>query len=290
MTIVRRGARLLAACGMLIAAHASPASADTCLLASIGSTCGSTFGPAYGGQRAIFKQVGAQAVPSGKEKDAFLRIQNTGTEKGYNTDAAAQSGFNTVDTSNATHSLRLDDINQVTIAGINYREFFLDIQETSSAPRLSVDELQIFLGPDGVQSNYGSGMLNGITPVYNLDNGVDNWIKLDITVNPAGTVGDMVAYIPNSLFANPGSNPYVYLYSKFGTNFSSDGSFEEWWVNSPLAPPPSAPVPEPTGLLLLGSGLVVAARNLQKSRRRAGKVGDEATKVGPAEDFHRRLP
>ena len=142
----------------------------------------------------------------------------------------------------ATHSLRLDDINQVTIAGINYREFFLDIQETSSAPRLSVDELRVFLGPDGVQSNYGSGMLNGITPIYNLDNGVDNWIKLDITVNPAGTVGDMVAYIPNSLFANPSSNPYVYLYSKFGSNFSSDGSFEEWWVNSPLAPPPSNPV------------------------------------------------
>ena len=81
---------------------------------------------------------------------------------------------------------------------------------------MSLDELRIFLGPDGVQSNYGSGMLNGVSPIYNLDNGVDNWIKLDIALNPAGTVGDMVAYIPNSLFANPGSNPYVYLYSKFG--------------------------------------------------------------------------
>ena len=246
MTIVRRGARLLAACGMLIAAHAGPASAEMCNLASIGSTCGSTFGPADGGQRAIFKHIGAQAVPSD------------------NTDAATQ--------------------------GINYREFFLDIQETSSAPRLSVDELRVFLGPDGVGSNYGSGMLNGITPIYNLDNGVDNWIKLDIALNPAGTVGAMVTYIPNSLFANPSANPYVYLYSKFGSSFSSDGSFEEWWVNSPLAPPPSAPVPEPTGLLLLGSGLVVAARNLQKSRRRATNVRDEATKVGLADDFHRQLP
>jgi hypothetical protein len=51
----------------------------------------------------------------------------------------------------------------------------------------------------------------------------------------------MLAYIPNSLFT--GQKQYVYLYSKFGVNFSAGNGPEEW-----------ACVPEPVTLVLLGFG------------------------------------
>ena len=117
---------------MLIAVHAGPASAEMCILSSIGSSCGSTFGPAYGGQRAIFRQIGAQAVPSVWRKTRFCES----SEPGGNRKGLQHGRGDPVPDGrhgNATHALRLNDINNVVINGTNYRQFFLDIQETSGA-------------------------------------------------------------------------------------------------------------------------------------------------------------
>ena len=65
------------------------------------------------------------------------------------------------------------------------------------------------------------------------------------------------------------------------TALASDAGFEEWWVKSALAPPPPNPIPEPTGLVLLGSGLVIAARRLHR-RRSEGAGGPDG--VAAAEE------
>lgn len=113
---------------------------------------------------------------------------------------------------------------------------------------------------------------------------VDNWISLDYLTSSGGSgKGDMVFYLPDALFANSGqgTNPYVYLYSQFGcggvnkncnnssNNYSSDdisqAGFEEWWVRSVISgggggSGQSSAVPEPTTLILLGTGLLIVAR------------------------------
>jgi len=122
--------------------------------------------------------------------------------------------------------------------------------------------------------------LNGVAPIYNMDTGLtsaynDNWIKLDYTTNNGGSgIGDMVAYIPNAAFGGAAGSTYVYLYSQFGTtmagptSLASDAGFEEWWVKSPIQTQfTTQAVPEPTSLLLLASGLLVAGRRLRQKTK-----------------------
>jgi len=190
---------------------------------------------------AIFEQYSPQPTGTGKIQ-SFVRIQRPGNdeigpEAGYNTDGTRE--FQTKG-GNFTHSLLLSAVPVVTINSVNYREFFLDIGEGGNATNcyLSVDELNIHLEPVGTLSGYPTNFSN---PIYTLDNGGDNWIKLDATLSGSGNgKADMLAYIPDSLFT--GSNQYVYLYSKLGVNFAADDGPEEWAVrkSSPIIPAPGA--------------------------------------------------
>ena len=162
--------------------------------------------------------------------------RTTGRKQGYNTsDRPFQ--FDQKEPINYTHDLLLSAVPVKTINGVEYRQFFLDINETKSDKNrlLSLDELRIYLSPTGMLDSYNTvdKKLNGLTAIYDLDSGGDNWIKLDYGLNSGSGEGDMVAYIPNSLFTGAGSQ-YLYLYSRFGDHISanadSDAGFEEWWV------------------------------------------------------------
>ncbi len=171
----------------------------------------------------------------------FLRIQGKGIEEGYNTDGPVE-----LETKQSlwTHSLLLSDVPLVTIDGVNYGGFLLDInQSRGSKSLLSLDELKVYLEPSGNLIGYPDSF--GL-PVYDLDAGEDSWVKLDASLagNGSGS-GDMLVLIPQSVFM--GSGNYIYLYSKFGTNESSNGGFEEWVVQTP----------EPATLLLLSLGAVM---------------------------------
>jgi hypothetical protein len=209
------------------------ASAEVCDLTVAGSTCGPVFsGATYGD----------------------WTTQPTGTEY---LDA---------------QGILLGDVPIVTIDGVEYREFYLNLNQvsTDSKNQLSLDELLIYLSPTETEAGYNSAdkTLNGLTAIYDMDAGLrnrqDNWIKLNYALNTGTDAGNMVAYIPNSLFSGP-STQFVYLYSRFGVQSGTgDAQFEEWWVMKRPLTAAATSVPEPGVLLLLGLGALPALRRLRR--------------------------
>jgi PEP-CTERM motif len=175
----------------------------------------------------------------------FLRVQNSPTEQGYNTDARPTQFDEKTDPH--THSLLLNSLATINVNGTLYKQFLLDVNQENSGSGhsnalLSLDKLQIFLGPRGDLNNYP----NLGTKIYDLGN---NSITLDARLSHGSGSSDMVAAIPASLFKGP--NPYVYLFCRFGDYYASNGGFEEWAATQSIL----APTPEPASAVLFGLGL-----------------------------------
>ncbi|WP_292327386.1 hypothetical protein, partial [Mesorhizobium sp.] len=188
--------------------------------------------------------------------DPFVRIQNTGTEQGYNTD------FNTPVTLDNTakggtqyvHSLQISDLPIQFVNGVGYYRFDLDINEsnTGAAQNVSLDALQIWQANSGDLHDYAPGanpdqgtgafpVADGASLIYNLDEGGDKFIGLNGELQPgSGNRTDMSFLIPISAF-DP-TKPYIYLYSAMGyqpgtyqgptetsaSTWTSESGFEEW--------------------------------------------------------------
>src|SRR4051794_6870629 len=132
--------------------------------------------------------------------DSFVRVSSKETvEQGYNTDARPiQSGMDTDTTSTFVHSLKLSDLaaqNVVVKGGVSYYEFVLDINQKDANPAealLSLDELRFYVSPSPALNNYdaGTGKLNGLSPVYDMDGGLDpsdfTYVKLNYDFNTGG--------------------------------------------------------------------------------------------------------
>ncbi len=176
---------------------------------------------------AIYRQFDAQPTGSGVI-DSFVRIQSNkgAVQQGYNTDHRSVQ-FNENTSPQFTRSLTVDALPVVNIGGVNYREFLLDINQKASQPFVSLDEVRIYVGNGGDLFGYDANTqtLAGMSAVYDLDAGGDNWIKLNARLNQGSGKGDMLMYIPDSLFVG---GTHVYLYSKFGVNFAPSAGFEEW--------------------------------------------------------------
>lgn len=220
--------------------------------------------------------------------DPFLRTQLEGQandycsgtvtgscEQGYNTEGAIQ--FDTKDdgSHNWTDAIMLGDIPIVTIDGIQYREFLLDINQSEAMQGegglLSFDELQFFTttnpnitGYNDSTNLFGSEAdlvweLDGYNGGRKLDQ--DDWIKLENCKDP-GTCGsgdfDLQVLIPDLAFADAGATDYVVLFNRFGDNAGTSGAndgFEEWALRAATAPPPNG-TPEPGVLPLVFAGMI----------------------------------
>ena len=81
--------------------------------------------------------------------------------------------------------------------------FLLDINQKSSQPFLSLDELRLYVGATGDLTGYSGNQLAGLNAVYDMggSNGDGNWVKLDARLTHGSGSGDMLLYVPNSAFA-----------------------------------------------------------------------------------------
>jgi hypothetical protein len=188
--------------------------------------------------------------------DPFVRVQDNGIADGYN--SSVRPVMPDVNTSPTfTHDLLLSAVPILNIGGTDYYEFLLDINQTAANPLLSLDKIEIYTRASALTSADELADLTGAgsTLRYSLDTAlVDNRLVLDYRLNNGSGTGDMLAYIPKSLFGS--ETDYLYLYSSFGSapNEENDG-FEEWAVKTRTTPPPGVP-DAGASLALLGMGIM----------------------------------
>lgn len=230
--------------------------------------------------------------------DPFLRVQATGnndSEQGYNT----SNGTPFDDKGGVfTRALLLSEVPVVNLGGTNYRQFLLDVNQTGDNPRLSLNQIQIFMGSVDPACPTGKGTKNcGVSvddspatdyPVMAAISGTSeifrmscastancqNTILLDYSLNSGSGSGDMFLYVASSLFTG---GTHVIFYSQFGLLgntaglYGTNDGFEEWSVlKAPGSPCIGCEVPEPNSALLLGTA--VMALGLLLRRRLSAKA------------------
>jgi len=235
---------------------------------------------------AIYAQTDAQPTGTGNIR-SFVRVQQTQSdtkfsEEGYNTDRRPVQ-FDEYTDPNFTRSVLITQVPVVSILGVDYRQFLLDInQNNGNGNLLSLNRVEIYLTDNpsitGFDPNapVGTGFGSSANLVYSLDGGLngDGRVELDYDLNGGSGEGDMFLYVRNDLFlsAFDGSGINVVLYSQFGTppgpNSTNDG-FEEW---ATLGVGPTLQIletPEPASLAMALSGAIPLGLWVVRRRKRA---------------------
>ena len=185
---------------------------------------------------AIVQQTDAQPTGTGVIQ-SFVRVQGAanggGSEQGYNTDARPLQ-FNENKSPVFTRSLQVGDVPVITVGGVAYREFLLDVNQKASASKISLDEVRVYTcgQPKLTEYNAITKTLAGMATRFDLDANGDVAVILDARLNSGSGSGDMFLLVPNTAFAGTAPTDYIYLYSKFGVQAgaTANGGFEEWAV------------------------------------------------------------
>lgn len=188
----------------------------------------------------------------------FLREQHNDTEQAFNTD------FDPVPLDGKagiwTHSVQFSSLATVNIGGVDYYAFNLDINEPSGPNDnlISLDTFQIYESGDRALSSLAQ--VQASSKLFDMDAGGDQEVDMNGDLHQGSGTDDVWVYIPKSALNFSNANDYLYLYAAFGNaggSLSSADGFEEWRVlQGPNTPPPPPPIPEPTTMVLFGSGLI----------------------------------
>ena len=264
----RLAAAALIAGGTLVTAQVTEAATLDCSVTA--GTCSGGVAIVQGGVTyyqfagALWTTTDSQSTGTGVI-DSFVRISSASdlVVSGMNTDARPL----TQDENSSptfTHDITEGIVPIVTIAGIQYYEFLLDINQTNADPKLSLSGLELCHSGTGSQT-IGAGDTDCAgTDIYSL--GANN-VLLNYGFNSGSGSGDLFVYIPVPVGGIADTN-FMYLWSSFGEpppDGNNDG-FEEWAVRTTT---PVSAVPEPASLLLFGSGLAGIARAVRRKRSQA---------------------
>jgi hypothetical protein len=192
---------------------------------------------------AIVQYIGDQNTTFGSAGsgvfDSFVRLQGnnkkTEVQKGYNTDGAREW-----DTKAGafTHSILLSEIPTIEVGGVLYWEFFADINDSDSTPRISLDDLELYLTL--IPNLTGYPFVSSAAKIYDYDSANEGHFILINDVNQGSGRGDLRYLVPQNGFdpgicsyGNPACMTYLVLYSVWGGKgapYGFDGGFEEWKV------------------------------------------------------------
>jgi hypothetical protein len=178
---------------------------------------------------AILRQTDAQPTGTGFIR-SFVRVQGTGAEEGYNTDSRPLQ-FDENTSPQFTRSVTVGEMPLVTVDGVEYRELLLDINQSSAAPYLNLEELRLYVGSTSNLTGYDAttNTLAGLAPVFDLDAAGDMTVNMNYRLNAGSGAGDVKFLIPASAFDGQLTSDYLYVYSKFT---GGNAGFEEWAVRS----------------------------------------------------------
>lgn len=173
-----------------------------------------------------------------------MRLQASGDQEGYNTDAAVE--FDTK-AGTWTHSIEVAEIPVIDCDGTGTGttlcwELFVDINESNSTPRISLNKVEIYYTDSPTLTGYPFTLPgdHNTSLQYAFSDTGDAILIHD--VNQGSGRGDLRYLVPLTNITIPtgcnygnlaGCNTFFVLYSQWGApsgTYAADGGFDEWKV------------------------------------------------------------
>ena len=186
-------------------------------------------------QSVIFTQ-GDPRSPGTTVYQAFLRVQATGVEQGFNTDfrPLEPDAIGTL----ITRSLPLNSLQRVLLTtpqGSDYYfEFHLDANESTGGNSfLSIDQIRFYTAAEGNIATSSALNMTGVLR-YDMDQAGEQTLLLDTALEVGSGNVDLTIHVPTWYFSGSLDSDYLYLYFRAGDqglvgvrNYASSGGYEE---------------------------------------------------------------